>query len=160
MTQLTVEYGSYETYNWVRERLRSQWNCQLVPSWPSNAIWWHRSVSTLAQVMACCQTAPSHYLNQCWLIISEVLWHSPKGKFTGKILILDISLIITNLRLQLHLPGANEFNILRPEQNDCCFAEDIFKSIFFNDKIRILINIPHWNMLLKVRLKVSGIWFR
>ena len=39
---------------------------------PSDAIWWHRSVSTLAQVMACCPTAPSHYLNQCWLIISKV----------------------------------------------------------------------------------------
>ena len=34
-----------------------------------------RSESTLAQVMACCLTAPSHYLNQCWLIISEVQWH-------------------------------------------------------------------------------------
>ena len=28
--------------------------------------------STLAQVMACCLMAPSHYLNQCWLTISEV----------------------------------------------------------------------------------------
>ena len=37
---------------------------------PSDAIWWHRSGSTLAQVMACCLTAPSHYLNQCWLIMS------------------------------------------------------------------------------------------
>ena len=27
--------------------------------WHSNAIWRHRSVSTFAQVMACCQTAPS-----------------------------------------------------------------------------------------------------
>ena len=44
--------------------------------WPSDAIWWQRSWSTLAQVMACCLTAPSHYLNQCWLIISEVQWHS------------------------------------------------------------------------------------
>ena len=26
--------------------------------------------------MVCCLTAPSHYLNQCWLIISKVLWHS------------------------------------------------------------------------------------
>ena len=43
---------------------------------PSDAIWWHRSGSTLAQVMACCLTTPSHYLNQCWLIISEVQWHS------------------------------------------------------------------------------------
>ena len=44
--------------------------------WPSDAIWWQISESTLAQVMACCLTAPSHYLNQCWLIISEVQWHS------------------------------------------------------------------------------------
>ena len=26
--------------------------------------------------MAWCPTAPSHYLNQCWLIIREVPWHS------------------------------------------------------------------------------------
>ena len=38
---------------------------------------------TLAQIMACCLTAPSHYLNQCWLTISEVLGHSPEGNFTG-----------------------------------------------------------------------------
>ena len=43
---------------------------------PSDAIWCWRSWSTLVQVMACCLTAPSHYLNQCWLIISMVLWHS------------------------------------------------------------------------------------
>ena len=44
--------------------------------WPNDAILRHRSGSTLAQVMACCLTAPSHYLNQCWLIISKVLYHS------------------------------------------------------------------------------------
>ena len=49
---------------------------------PSDAMWWQRSVSPLAQVMACCLTAPSHYLNQCWLVISEVKWHTSKGKFT------------------------------------------------------------------------------
>ena len=31
-------------------------------------IWCHRSGSTLVQVMAYCLTAPSHYLNECWLI--------------------------------------------------------------------------------------------
>ena len=36
--------------------------------WPSDAIWWQRSGSTLAQVMAWSLQAPSHYLNQCWLI--------------------------------------------------------------------------------------------
>ena len=49
---------------------------------PSNAIRWQKTGSTLAQVMACCLTAPSHYLNQCWLIISEVQWHSYQGNFT------------------------------------------------------------------------------
>ena len=49
--------------------------------WPSDALWQHRSGSTLAQVMACCLMAPSHYLNQCWLIISEVQWHSFEGNF-------------------------------------------------------------------------------
>ena len=39
---------------------------------PRDTIWRHRSRSTLDQVMACCLTAPSHYLNQCWLIISKV----------------------------------------------------------------------------------------
>ena len=44
---------------------------------------WHSSESTMAQVMACCLTAPSHYLNQCWLIFSEDLNDSPVGNFTG-----------------------------------------------------------------------------
>ena len=39
---------------------------------PGDGIWQHRSGSTLVQVMACCLTAPSHYLNQCWLFICEV----------------------------------------------------------------------------------------
>ena len=43
---------------------------------PSEAIWRWRSWSKLVQVMACSLMAPSHYLNQCWLIVSKVLWHS------------------------------------------------------------------------------------
>ena len=49
---------------------------------PSDTIWWQRSESTLAQVMAWCLTVPSPYLNECWLIISKVEWHSSKGEFT------------------------------------------------------------------------------
>ena len=66
---------------------------------PSDVIWRQRTGSTLAQVMAFCLTeptctvinpilltylltAPSHYLNQCWLIISKVLWHSCEDNFT------------------------------------------------------------------------------
>ena len=43
---------------------------------PSDAIWRQGSGLTLAHVMASCLTAPSHYMNQYWLIISEVQWHS------------------------------------------------------------------------------------
>ena len=64
---------------WWSSLLMHVWITQ--PQWvnslrPSDAIWRHRSGSTLAQVMVCCLTAPSHYLNQCWLVISEVQWHS------------------------------------------------------------------------------------
>ena len=48
------------------------WNpkpCPINPLWPSDVIWRQVFRSTLAQVMACCLTAPRHYLNQCWLMI-------------------------------------------------------------------------------------------
>ena len=72
----------------------SEMNSQLLSSmalpiisnslWPSGAIWCHRTWSNLAQVMACCLTAPSHYLNQCWLIMSELLGAFTWGQFHRK----------------------------------------------------------------------------
>ena len=48
----------------------------LVNSWgPGDGIWRHISGSTLAQVMAYCLTAPSHYLNQSWLITQESIYN-------------------------------------------------------------------------------------
>ena len=40
--------------------------------WLSDAICWHISGSILAQIMSCCLTATSHFLNQCWCIIKYV----------------------------------------------------------------------------------------
>ena len=59
--------------------------------------------------MASSLMAPYHYVNQCWQNISEVLWHSPEGKFTEmlKIFIRDISLKITDLISQPYLPRTN-----------------------------------------------------
>ena len=81
--------------------------------WPSDTIFWHRSGSTWVQVMACCLTAPSHYLNQCWLIISKALWHSSEGNFTGDDSAINtkICLKITNLKLNQKLLGANELKL-------------------------------------------------
>ena len=78
---------------WVRKPASSSIDCSetshLTPPpmwviginslWPIDAIWWHRSGSTFAQEMA---WAPSHYLNQCWLIIREVQWLSYESNFT------------------------------------------------------------------------------
>ena len=79
--------------------------------WPCGAIWWQRSGSKLAPVMASCLTAASHYLNQCWIVISEPLWHSLAGNFTVNAqYTYPMCLKIINLRLQLLLPGANGLN--------------------------------------------------
>ena len=83
--------------------------------WPSDAIWRQRSGSTLAQVMASYLTAPSHYLNQCWLIISPVTFIL--GQFHERCLnhqslkSVDpskICLKITCLKFHSNFPGANE----------------------------------------------------
>ena len=43
--------------------------------WPSVVTRRPRSGSPLVSAMACRLKAPSHYLNQCWRIISKVQWH-------------------------------------------------------------------------------------
>ena len=55
----------------------------VISLWPGDAMWHHRTGSTLAQVMACCLTAPSHFLNQCWLVINCFLWHCHGSNFIG-----------------------------------------------------------------------------
>ena len=40
------------------------------------------SVSALARIMACCLTAPFHYVHQYWHIINEISWHSHQDNFT------------------------------------------------------------------------------
>ena len=73
-TKLCAELGQ----SWPKGMSTHQFNSL----WPNDAIWRHRSRSTLAQVMACCLTTPSHYLIQCWLIFSKVQWHSVEGTLT------------------------------------------------------------------------------
>ena len=51
--------------------------------WPSDAIWRRGPWSSLSHVMACCLTAPSHYLSQLWQLNSSVIRHSPNDKSIG-----------------------------------------------------------------------------
>ena len=82
--------------------------------WPSDVLWRHSWYgSTLAQATAC-----SHYTNQHWFSISEVLWYSHES-----------NIIVGALATNLH----NHFNTLRPRQNGRHFADDICKCIFLNE---------------------------
>ena len=77
-----VEFVSFLTHLILKHEQSAPMALSINSLRPSDAIWWHRSGSTLAQVMACCLMAPSHYLNQCWLIISKIQLHSSDGNFT------------------------------------------------------------------------------
>ena len=79
--------GSMITWSW---QIMCNKACTLINlSWPNDTIWRHWSGSTLAQVMACCLTAPSHYLNQCWLVISKIQSHSSDGNFSKDISVIN-----------------------------------------------------------------------
>ena len=54
--------------------------------WPSDALWWQKSGSTLIQLMAYCMMASSHKLNHCWLIVKYSLWHWLESHFTKKLI--------------------------------------------------------------------------
>ena len=62
--------------------------------------------------MACCLTAPSHYLNQFWLL-SRIYWHSSEGNFTSDILAIDRCNWFENYFFKiLNLPGTNELKFI------------------------------------------------
>ena len=42
-------------------------------------------IATFAQVMACCLTAPSHSLDQCWVLIWEILRRTLQNDFTANV---------------------------------------------------------------------------
>ena len=83
-------------------------------SWPSDAIWRQRYGSTSVQVMACCLMAPTHYLNQCWLTMNKVLWHSYEGIIIRRSEDTNhkTRLKFAFLRSQPHLLGINELSCM------------------------------------------------
>ena len=78
---LPALHCNLHNFRWSRILLHI---ANVISLWPSDAIWPQGSRSTLVQVMACCLTATSHYLNQCWLVITKVHWCSSEGNFTFK----------------------------------------------------------------------------
>ena len=108
--------------------------------YPSDTIWRHRSRSTLTRLMACCLMAPSHYPNQCWLIISEVLWHSRWSSFTGNAR--DMYAWYEFEDYWFKIPTASH----RSQ-----WVKDITRYIILNDAICSW-NLTHWSWWTKLRL--------
>ena len=50
-------------------------------------------------------------------------------------------------------------NTLRPRQNGCHFADDIFKCIFMNKMFEFWLKC-HWSLFLRVQLTIFHHWFR
>ena len=59
-----------------------------------------------------CLARPNHYLDQCWLIASEVLWHSSEDNFTANAIDISRWLSLKHYWITLqhpHLPLASNF---------------------------------------------------
>ena len=118
--------------------------------WPSDTIWWQGSRSTLAQVMACCLTAPSHYLSQCWVIITEAISLEISQPSVNK-----ISLKIIFLKIYSNLPGANELKWLvqtitkhNKVWTFCIFLGTHYWVYYLNAKLK-----SHGNRYIKIRIQ-------
>ena len=93
-------------------------HCGLVASYGDRDLGQH-----LARVMACCLMAPSQYLNQCWLMISEVLWHPPDINVAEKnLFIVEISLKL--LIWESNPPGANELKSIVLKSYECALTHN------------------------------------
>ena len=119
--------------------------------WLSDTIWWYRSWSTLAQITACCLAAPSHYLNQCWLIVSTDQWHLSKGNITRDAPAInhENQLQFASIEFLWNLPRVNELShiLIRSGHGKNCtvvgimttnISEKSFHKATCNEKLTII----------------------
>ena len=63
--------------------------------------------------ISCCLTAPNHYLNECWIIISEVFFNTFSLEHFRTPIVDMIVPKTANSRLQPHYTGASETIVIR-----------------------------------------------
>ena len=124
--------------------------------WPNGVMWRQRSGSTFVQVMACCLTAPSHYLNQWWLLFSEDLWQSHERSFAAST---QATVLYNEFEKHTFKSTATSakvqwVNSLRPGLNRRPFADDIFKCIFLNENEWIL---PRISLKFVPKVRINNI---
>ena len=136
--------------------------------------WKTCSWSTLVQVIACCLTTPSHYLNQCWPIINEVQKHSFQGSSNGNYPDTSpcggfhyhtIKITATFTRGQWVNSLSPEVcgwhfeyvNILRPRQNGRHFPDYISNACSWIKMYEYRLRF-HWSVFLRVKLTIFQHW--
>ena len=99
--------------------------------WPSEAIWLHKTWSTLVQVMACYLKASSHYLSKYWQTVHVVLWCHQSAFHLNYDNIFSLRWVwkLLILRLQPYLPGANESNFNKKNVKGYTFNRGIWFGI-------------------------------
>ena len=134
-----------------------------LPLGPSDAIWRHRFGSTLAQVMACCLMAPSHYLNQCWVIINEVPWFSSESNFTesAHTTILYLGFENQTFRITAISPRGQWVNTIEAEMKWPPFSRSHFQMHFPEPLLSFVVVFKlYWSLFLRVHSVISHHWFR
>ena len=88
-------------------------------------------------------SAPSHYLNQCWVIVDWTRRNKFQWNFSQNIILfIHKNASETNVcEMAAILSRGRWVNTLRPRQNGRHFADDIFKCIFQNENVWIPIKI-------------------
>ena len=83
-----MAYSKFDLENLrLRSRVRSKF--QLADPFGGASIMSGASNRDITVFLLCFESisliSPIHYLNQCWLLISEVQWHSPESNFTASV---------------------------------------------------------------------------
>ena len=102
--------------------------------------WGHMAWSRLVQLMACCLTAPSHYLNPWWLIIKGVLWYSPESNFEISTCKLNPYHVLGNYIFKITTMSPRHQHVNQPTLTNCGLVTP------YGDKI--CINIDSGNGLV------------
>ena len=103
-----------------------------------DTIWWHRSGSIL--LMTWYLAAPSHYLNQYWIIINGTRWPLDEGNFTVNMLDISHYRVFDNyihIWNNCYIPRGRWVNSLRPRRNGRYNADDIFRCLFVKENVCI-----------------------
>ena len=127
---------------------------------PCGDIIWKRTLPILVQVMAYCQTVPSHYLELCWLLISEILWHLSQSIILEEMLLWMKNLFL-KIKLLLHFSWANELiwlSIYRRNEliGFCLYIHHVFYLLSLSLSFSFELHLPWTDTILTSLFTTRG----